>query len=79
MWLKTSLKNMKYQTHFLINCQECFTNERFSKYFHLIMGFAFSNLPARELRYTKIMLYLPKYPPRALEAYLNNKVPLDFR
>lgn len=45
--------------YFLISCLQRFTKEYFSKYFHLITGFAFSNLTARESRYTKTMLYLP--------------------
>lgn len=56
--------------------QECFTNEHFSKYFHLITGFAFSNLTAREPRYRDNVAsaYL-----RTLEAYVNNKGPIGLR
>lgn len=55
----STLESVKYRMNFLINCQEHFTNKRFSKYFHLITGFAFSNLTTREPRYTKMRSYLP--------------------
>lgn len=50
---------MKYQTYFLISCQQCFTKEYFSKRFRLITGFAFSNLTAKEPRYNIVFVYLP--------------------